>query len=173
MKKNEKQSNTSILSRLPVSKIESTQAHVRFTGKAGEHLVCAELLFRDFNANIISVDVGLDIFATKNGRVYCLQVKTAHLNSSNTFGFDIPKASLEKHDGCRVFYVFVLRDDTAVNYLILPFTEVEKKIHEKAIFLTGKKPRYRASISIRDEGVFLGSRDHKMDYYLNNWGVIK
>ncbi len=167
---------------LPLAKVSKNQAHaqheqkkpqVQFTGKAGEHLVCAELLFRGFNANIITVDVGLDVMATKNQRLYCIQVKTANLNSSKTFGFDIPKAAFERHDSCNVYYVFVLRTKKETRFLILPFHEVEKKIHEKAIFLVGKKPRYRASICIRDEGVFLGSREHRMDYYLDNWNVIK
>ena len=66
-----------------------------FTGKAGEHLVCSRLLFRGFNASIMSVDVGLDIVATKNGRMYGIQVKTSNLNNYKTYVFDIRKASLK------------------------------------------------------------------------------
>ena len=37
-----------------------------FIGKGGEHLVCSELLFRGFNASIMSVDVVVDLSAIKD-----------------------------------------------------------------------------------------------------------
>src|ERR1700728_2103173 len=58
-----------------------------FTGKAGEYLVCSELLFREFNASIMSVDIGMDIAATKENKLFSIQVKTANLNEYNTYNF--------------------------------------------------------------------------------------
>ena len=37
---------------------EKEKVSSSYIGKGGEHLVCAELLFRGFNASIMSVDVG-------------------------------------------------------------------------------------------------------------------
>ena len=46
---------------------------------------------------------------------------------------------------------------------------VEKKI----ILEVGHGKRYRVNISIREDKVYLGNRDNNMDYYLNNWKIIK
>lgn len=56
-----------------------------YTGRGGEHLVCSELLFRGFNASIMSVDVGMDIIATKDHRLFSIQVKTSNLNKYRVF----------------------------------------------------------------------------------------
>lgn len=37
----------------------------QYTGRVGEHRVVSELLFRGYNASIMSVDEGLDIVATR------------------------------------------------------------------------------------------------------------
>lgn len=158
----------------PNSKNEAlSKLGVGYTAKAGGHLVCAELLFRGFNASMVSVDVGVDIVATKSSRLFNIQVKTANLNNAKAFGFDIGKSAFERHDAGNVFYVFVLRGKKETNYLVMPFHEMEKKVKEKAIFLVGNNPRYRVNLRMRPDGVFLGSRDHSIGYYLNNWTVIK
>lgn len=144
-----------------------------FTGKAGEHLVCSELLFRGFNASIMSVDVGLDIVATKRRKMYGIQVKTSNLNSYRTYVFDIRKASFERHDSGNIYYIFVLHGNKTDNFLILPFHEVEKLVEEKVILEVGHGKRYRVNIKFRDEKVYLGNLDNSMEYYLNNWKLIK
>ena len=50
-----------------------------FTGKAGEHLVCSELLFRGFNASIMSVDVESDI---EEARIFQVVLLQNHLQTS-------------------------------------------------------------------------------------------
>jgi len=144
-----------------------------YTGKAGEHLVCSELLFRGFNASIMSVDVGMDIVAVKENQLFGIQVKTSNLNSFNTYVFDIRKVSFERHSNGNVFYIFVLHGEHKNNFLILPFHEVEKKVHEKAILEVGHGKRYRVNIKFRDNVVYLGNMDHEMEYFLDNWTLIK
>lgn len=144
-----------------------------YTGKAGEHLVCSELIFRGFNASIMSVDVGMDIVAVKENRLYGIQVKTSNLNSFNTYVFDVRKVSFERHNTSNVYYIFVLHSMNKNDYLIMPFLEMEKKMHEGAILeiLNGKK--YRVNIKFRNDKVYLGNMNHEMGYYLNNWNLIK
>ncbi|HBU11046.1 MAG: hypothetical protein US57_C0001G0036 [Candidatus Moranbacteria bacterium GW2011_GWC2_37_73] len=144
-----------------------------YTGKAGEHLVCSELLFRGFNASIMSVDVGMDIIATKDNRLFSIQVKTSNLNKFDTYVFDVRKVSFERHDSGNIFYIFVLHGENKNDFLILPYHEMEKKVHEKAILEVGHGKRYRVNIKFRDNIVYLGNKDNKMDYYLNNWNMIK
>lgn len=144
-----------------------------FTGKGGEHLVCSELLFRGFNASIMSVDVGMDIVAVKDNQLFGVQVKTSNLNRFDTYVFDIRKVSFERHNNGNIFYIFVLHGELKNNFLILPFHEIEKKVHEKAILEVGHGKRYRVNIKFRNDKVYLGNMDHEMGYFLNNWALVK
>jgi len=152
---------------------EDVKIESGYTGKGGEHLVCSELLFRGFNASIMSVDVGMDIIATKENKLFSIQVKTANLNKFNTYVFDVRKVSFERHDSGNIYYIFVLRGEGNTNYLILPFHEMEKEVHEKAILSVGNDKRYRVNIRLREDAIYLGTKDHPMNYYLNNWNIIK
>ncbi len=144
-----------------------------YTGKGGEHLVCSELLFRGFNASIMSVDVGMDIIATKDSQLFSIQVKTANLNRFEVYNFDVRKVSFERHNSGNIYYVFVLHTDKKTDFLILPLLEMEKKVHERAILEVGQGKRYRVNIKFRDGTIYLGTKAHDMAYYLNNWSLIK
>jgi Holliday junction resolvase len=144
-----------------------------YTGKGGEHLVCSELLFRGFNASIMSVDVGIDIIAVKETSLFAIQVKTSNLNKFDTYIFDIRKVSFERHSSGNVFYIFVLHGQTQNHFLIVPFHEMERKVKEKAILEVGHGKRYRVSIKFRDNKIYLGNMDHEMGYFLDNWDLIK
>lgn len=149
-------------------KIESS-----YVGKGGEHRVCSELLFRGFNASIMSVDVGMDITATKENKLFSIQVKTANLNQYNYYNFDVRKVSFEKDHGGNVFYVFVLRGEPETNFLILPLVIMEQKVHEKAILEINGGKTYRVNIRMREGGIYLGNKAHELSYFKNNWSVIK
>lgn len=159
---------------IEIEKEEEEKANVdsSFTGKAGEHLVCSELLFRGYNASIMSVDVGMDIAATKDNKLYVIQVKTANLNKYNTYNFDVRKVSFERQQSGNAFYIFILKGEKN-QFLVLPYYEMERKVHEKAILEINKKKNYRVNISIRDKNIYLGNRAHEMSYFLNNWEIIK
>lgn len=144
-----------------------------FIAKGGEYLVCSELLFREFNASIMSVDKGMDIIATKNNKLYSIQVKTANANSYNTYNFDVRKVSFEREYAGNTFYIFVLKDKDIASFLILPLSEMEKKVTQKAIHDVKSQDKYRVKIDVRGDNIYLGNRNHEMSYYLNNWGIIK
>lgn len=144
-----------------------------FTGKGGEYLVCSKLLFQGFNASIMNVDVGLDIVATKGREMFGIQVKTSNLNAFKTYVFDIRKVSFERHNSGNIFYIFVLHGDDSDNFLILPSFEVEKLVDQKIILEVGHGKRYRINIRVRGNDIYLGNKDNNMNYYLNNWDLIK
>lgn len=152
---------------------EKIKIETGFIGKAGEHLVCSELLFRGYNASIMSVDVGMDITATKDNKLFSIQVKTSNLNQYNNYVFDVRKVSFEKDHSGNVFYVFVLKGENANNYLVLPRIIMEQKVHEKAILEINNGKSYRVNIRMRENEIFLGNKNHEMGYYKNNWSVIK
>jgi Holliday junction resolvase len=156
-----------------IEKKDKTTLDGSFTGKAGEYLVCSELLFLGYNASIMSVDVGVDIVATKKEKMFGIQVKTANLNKFDIYVFDVRKVSFERHSSGNIFYIFVLHGEKENNFLILPYHEMEKKVHDKAILEVGHGKRYRINIKFREGNIYLGTKEHEMNYYLNNWDIIK
>lgn len=145
-----------------------------FTGKAGEHYVCSELLFRGYNASIMSVDVGMDIIATKNNKLFSLQVKTSNLHPTNSYIFDMRKVALERDYAGNVFYIFVMiHSDNTKSALILPANEIDKLIYDNAIKDLKTVDRFRVTLKIRNGKIFIGTLDNPIDYYWNNWEVIK
>lgn len=152
---------------------EKIKVDSAFIAKGGEFLVCSELLFREFNASIMSVDKGIDIIATKNNKLFSIQVKTANANDYNTYNFDVRKVSFEREYAGNTFYVFVLKSKDKTDFIILPLSEMEKKVAQKAIHYVMSHDKYRVKIDVRQDKIYLGNRDHEIGYYLNNWAVIK
>lgn len=144
----------------------------QYVGKAGEHLVVSELLFRGYNASIMSVDEGIDIVATKEERLFNIQVKTSNENKFNYYVCDLSISSFERHNRGNTFYIFVMKG-VKTNFLILPYSEVQRNIVQKNILVVNKETRYRVNIRIREGRLFLGNKENDMSYYMNNWGLIK
>lgn len=152
---------------------EKVKIESGFTGKAGEHLVCSELLFRWFNASIMSVDVWMDIVATKWNSLISIQVKTSNINKFDTYTFDVRKVSFDRHNTNNVYYVFVLRWREKTDFLILPYFEMEKKIEERALLPIMNNTKYRVTIKKRDWNIYLGTKSYEVNYFLNKWDIIK
>lgn len=152
---------------------EKEKIETGFTWKAWEHLVCSELLFRWYNASIMSVDVWMDIVATKWNNLISIQVKTSNINSYNTYIFDVRKVSFERHTANNTYYIFVLRGANETNFLILPNIELERKINENTILPILKRTKYRINVKIREWKIYLGNLNNEVNYYLNNRDIIR
>lgn len=145
-----------------------------FIGKGGEHYVTSELLFRGYNASIMSVDVGMDIIATKNNKLFSLQVKTSNLHKTNSYVFDMRKVSLTRDYAGNVFYVFVmLHPDNKKSAVVIDSARIDQLIHSNAIKDIKTHDRFRVSLKIRKNKIFIGTLDNPIDYYWNNWDIIK
>lgn len=155
-----------------ITREETEPISTQYTGKAGEHLVVSELLFRGYNASIMSVDEGLDIVATKGERLYNIQVKTSTENKFHYYVFDLRISSFERHNRNNTFYIFVLKEKET-NFLILPYFEIQKNIDQKNILVVNKNTRYRVNIRIREGKLYLGNKENDMSYFMNNWSLIK
>jgi len=149
---------------------ETTQS--QYIGTAGEYRVVSELLFRGYNASIMSVDEGLDIVATKDNKLFNIQVKTANENKFNKYVYDIRKISFEKFGTGNTFYVFILKGKET-KFLILPSMEIEKNIQQKNILVVGHGKRYRVNLSIRDGKTYLGNLNNDATFFLNKWDLMK
>jgi protease II len=141
--------------------------------KAGEYFVCSELLFRGFNASIMSVDTGIDIIILKENQLIEIQVKTAKLNKKrNDYSYNIKKDSFHRNKNSNPFYIFVLRSEKENNVLILPFKEIKDKLKSNLIF-ENKNDIYRVSIKFRKNKFYLKSIKSEHEIFLNNWSLIK
>ena len=67
-----------------------------FIGKGGEFAVASELLFNKFNANILSVDSGVDIAAIKGGETFLFQVKTGYWNKRRQINVNLEKRKIKQ-----------------------------------------------------------------------------
>lgn len=156
--------------------VEKNDVACGLTGKGGEHAVCSELLFRGFDASIMSgVDLGVDISAIKGNHFFGIQVKSSQKDRNGIYKFNIGKKSFDKFNQGNIFYILVLRGDKKINFIVLPLNEIEKKITENVI-LTVKKDNntdYALSVKIRDGKIYLGNKNHSMGYFLDNWDLIK
>lgn len=145
-----------------------------YIGKAGEHAVLSELLFRGYNAALMSVDVGVDIMASKSNETFNIQVKTRNISKQHSaFHFNLRIVSFERHNAGRTFYIFILRENGKLDYLILPLHEIEKSIEAEFIHVVGNGKLYRITIKKRDSKIYLGRKENDVTYYLNRWEVIK
>lgn len=148
------------------------------TGKGGEHLVASRLLFLGYNVSIMAVDTGADLIATKNGRTFYIQVKTANL-SGNRYRFNIRVGSFEKHASTSMFYIFVIRhgDPAAArqceDFLILPYTKIQECIDKKLIRHILGDTLLDVSVMKEEDGFSLARKGNEVKFYMNNWSLIK
>jgi hypothetical protein len=155
-------------------KLEKEKVSGGYIGKAGEHFVASELLFRGFNASIMSVDVGMDVIATKENKLFSLQVKTANLSPLKTYEYDVRKVALERDYTGKVFYVFVMNDaESNKSVVILPALRIDELIHSNAIKEVKTYEKYRVSLKVRGDEIFIGTLDNPIDFFWNNWEIIK
>jgi Holliday junction resolvase len=118
-----------------------TFEHNMSTGKGGEFAVASELLFRDYNANILTVDSGVDIAAIKDGKTYLFQVKTKHWNKRRQIYVDLEIRKLEQFIAKnQMFFVVVGRhgNDPINDYLIFPIKDLQKYSKKLAIKINKK-----------------------------------
>ena len=142
-----------------------------YTGKAGEHAVFSELLFRGYNASIMAVDHGIDLVASKNNKYFHLQVKTANGDDSRPYTTSIRREAFQHSSD--TFYIIVLRralKQRYVNdYLILPSSEIRRNIQSGAL-------KEGATISLRitvdGKGKFLLNGATEVTHCINDFDSI-
>ena len=145
----------------------------QFTGAGGEHAVLSELLFRGFNAGIMTVDEGIDIVASKNNNYHHIQVKTSYDNGTG-FTFTIKNKAFDKNSGSSDFYIFLCRIDKKSHFInefiVLPSFAIQFYIDNETL-----KPN-ASSIHIGlkiDGNKFILAGKEDVTAYLNAFHKIK
>lgn len=143
-----------------------------FTGKAGEHAVMAELLYRGYNASLMSVDEGIDIVASRNNEYFHIQVKTSALGANGKYAFSIKNNAFVANNGGKTFYIFVMRSNDGSNrFAVFPSTQLE--IHRNTGIIGGPNT---ISIFITPDPkgrTFTMNRGQGIDHFINNFALIK
>ena len=132
------------------------------------------MLYRGFQAANIPVDEGLDILAVKDNNTFYFQVK--HKDISNNQAIKITKSSFEKTGRGNVYYIFVLLSNAKLlsndkrDFLVIPFYVVNDWIRDGIVEAT--ENGYMIYIKVRDGKYYLKEKKG-LDYYLNNWELIR
>lgn len=147
----------------------------RYSGRGAENLVVAELLFRGFNAQILQVDEGIDVFATnsKKNELYLIQVKYTYFKEGTVSrSIALTVSSFEKNKKGNVFYVFVLeRENKGRDFLIIPFHMLDHLIKNGSTNSSATSKKINLNLTYKgEENVSIGSTD--MSRYLNAWDVL-
>jgi len=154
------------------SDIEIPNISPLYTGKAGEYAVLSELLFREYNASVMSVDQGIDIVASKNDKFYHIQVKTANYRNG-VFHTAINRTQFDRFNSINTFYIFVLRYSQKTkkivsDFIVMMALDIEKFI-EKGIF--NKSNLLNFNIKIGNKKIILNGKED-ISFFFNRFKYI-
>jgi len=152
------------------TELETETISRQYVGKAGEHFVQSELLFRGYNASIMPVDEGIDIIAIKEERQFDIQVKTSH-EQNKKHNIRVTVSSFSRNDSGRTFYAFVLRGNDT-HTLIFPYHVLQRYIDQGDITVDSSN-KYKIEIRIEGNKYYLGKKMDDVSYYVDKWDSIK
>ncbi len=89
---------------------ESDTTDTNYIGKAGEFAVLSELVAAGYNANMMAIDEGIDIVASKNNIFYYIQVKTTYFDENGKCSIQIPRQNFERVYSGNVIYIGAIRE---------------------------------------------------------------
>lgn len=148
-----------------------------YLGPAGEHLVLAKLLMRQFDAAIVSRDTGNDIIAVKNRVLFRIQVKARTLRgrANNQAVVYVKKSVLERKDQAD-FYIYVMfpPEGGAEMYIIVPGKIVRDWTVAGQLPYRQNQQRFQSNIITRDGRWFIKnfSDENEVTKFVNAWNLI-
>lgn len=148
-----------------------------FYGSAGEYYVVSELLYRGFIAQIMPVDLGLDVYATKGEKIFFFQVKNVSFDKGNKRTVPITISSFERNKSNNVFYVFVVQKQAKKDALVLPYILMNDLQEDKYLKIEKNKKKMYISLKKERKSIFIYKKDNpkikkNMTKYLNKWNVV-
>ena len=141
-------------------------------GKAGEYAVVSKLLLNGYYANVMSVDDGVDIIASKNQNVYFIQVKTSTIDGNLRCKFSVKKSAFHKGHNLDVRYILVVRHgDNQFVFIRLTDEKISDLINHGLI----SDPDNSININVKfDEDkavVYRGRKEEELEHYTNNFNL--
>lgn len=148
-----------------------------FWGKAAEYYIVTELMYHGFNANLLPVDLGVDVTAIKDNKTFYFQVKNVSFDKTGSRKIQITMSSFLRNQSSNMFYTFVLQRGLRKNVLILPYQRIHELIRKNLILFNKESKDFSICISLNDKvvDIYLPS-DKKMSEnvsnFLDDWDVI-
>ena len=145
-------------------------------GKSGELLVAGELLSQGYDVFIPFVDAGIDLVAKVGKRFVQIQVKQSKLyqreGKPTHYWQTLRKKTFDRNKGNDIFYVFVLKHETEINYLIIPSLWIDQNADK---FDLDKNERWQFYFTPIKEEKIKEVRKSGLDMtpFLNNWNILK
>lgn len=137
--------------RINPGKPETDTVETKKIGTGGEHVVLAELLFRGYEANIMSVDDGIDIVASKDNKIYFIQVKTTYLENER-LSISIPVSSFERVRPHDVRYFIVVREGYGKSRILM-FHQHDIITNAANGYIDKSDSNYNIKIEFRNDGI--------------------
>ena len=153
----------------------------QYLGKSGEFWVAAELLRSGFNVNILPVDSGVDLVATKTAgletelELYQIQVKTT-AQRRGTFSFSKEKFRHYIESGVNLIVVSCPKNSTA-KCVVFPFSLLYMMTSggfkdDKSPLKTDQKKIY-FRIEFNDKEIFIRNRKNPFTPLLNRFNLLE
>jgi hypothetical protein len=149
-----------------------------FTGKAGECAVLSELLFRGYNANLMMVDDGVDIVASKNNVYYFIQVKTSHLKENGRLNVTIKRDRFDTFVSAQIRYVVVARckiSDIDTNlHFVFNNQNIEQFIFDKVVYMNETNISVKIKIDKENNNrpfLYHENKERDITFFMNNFNL--
>jgi hypothetical protein len=154
-----------------------------FEGAAGETAVISELLFREFNANRMMVDKGIDVVATKDNVYRYIQVKTSNIKEDGRVHWQIKQERFDAYVVNNLRYILVARYEERFKYkdepivrnmfFVLQSNDIDRGIKEgwisEGVENLSIKVRFDAQTGVAK---FYDNKEQVATYYLNNFDLV-
>jgi Holliday junction resolvase len=138
-----------------------------FRGKAGEYALVSELLFRGYNANVVSVDVGIDIIAIKENKTFHIQVKTSKCLANGSYAATIQQTKFAHAND--IYYVVVMRNKGSNEFFIITSTDLRTLKRKGAI---GDGENINIRLSLESNKYYLSGKE-PVQHHINDFKAIK
>lgn len=156
---------------------ESPAVKKLYFGKASEFAVASELIFRGYNASIMSVDEGVDITASKKNLFYFIQVKSTWLDDKKQLSVTLKPNRFQNATNASLYYVIVVRyvsKGVLTNrYIIFSQEDLQRYKFDRFI----KETTSGLTIKIKEEAgqlwLYDDDKKHGIEYHLDHFELIK
>ena len=147
-----------------------------FIGKAGECAVMSELLFRGYNANLMMVDDGVDIVASRKNLYYFIQVKSTTIKDNGKVYSNIKTDRFEAFINAQIRYIIVVRCkmfgiDTNL-YFVFNNQNIDQFIYKKVVHMNENTISIKIRIDQNDGNkpfLYHEGKEEDISFFMNNF----
>lgn len=147
-----------------------------YFGKAGEYATVSELLFRGYNASVMSVDEGIDITASKGDKFFFIQVKSTKFKNDR-ISVSLKPNGFINNSTANIFFVVVFRYQSNManvnRFVVFRESDLDRFVHTKLV--SNNNGTIHIKIKQEDGALVLynGGKSEPVDYFLDNFDLLK